>query len=370
MTTNRILLCFLVTLAGFAAESVDDKWPQFRGPGGLGIGSDKVSLPSEFGPTKALLWKTDLPLGHGSPCIWGDRIFVTAFDAAANKLEVIAVNRKDGKIVWRQTIPAKEVENVHAVSSPATSTPVTDGEKIYVYSGSYGILAYDWNGKLAWEYPMGVSQSPYGSGTSPVLAGDLALIARDYPPDPVLLAIRKKDGNLAWKVDLPKSTQGGPRTAHSTPVIWNGQIVLNRPGELSAYAPKDGSRIWWFPTASFGTSTPSAGDGVLYVNAFSMGADPAAVVKLPPFSYALEKYDTDRDGKLSAAEAPGNDIYFLKRVGVPDNVPGAHFTIKLFFGFLDKNKDCFIDEAEYNAVSQFGMRGGQVATGVLSIRPA
>ena len=67
---------------------------------------------------------------------------------------------------------AKEMEKVHEVSSPATSTPVTDGEKIFVYSGSYGLLAYDWQGKVAWEYPMGVSKSPYGSGTSPVLAGD------------------------------------------------------------------------------------------------------------------------------------------------------------------------------------------------------
>ena len=95
--------------------------------------------------------------------------------------------------------------------------------------------------------------------------------------------------------------------------------------------PKMAKGSGGFPTASFGTSTLSAGDGVLYVNAFSMGADPAGAVKLPPFSYALEKYDSDKDGKLSAAEAPANDLFFLKRVGVPDNVPGAHFNIKLFF---------------------------------------
>jgi len=336
----------------------------------LGIGNDKASLPSEFGATKALLWKTELPLGHGSPCIWGDRIFVTAFNADAKNLEVIAVNRKDGKIAWRQTIQSKELEQVHEISSPATSTPVTDGEYIYVYSGSYGMVAYDWKGKVAWEYPMGVSKSPYGSGSSPVLAGDLVVITRDYPPDPLMIAIQKKDGKLAWKSDLVKSTQGGPKTAHSTPVIWKDQIVLNRPGELSAYAIKDGKRLWWFPTASFGTSTISSGGDVLYVNAFSIAADPEGAAQLPPFSYALEKYDTDKDGKLSAAEAPANDLYFRKRAGVPENVPGAHFTIKLFFRGIDRNQDGFVDEAEYTAVSQFGRRGGPaVASGLLSIRP-
>lgn len=368
----RPVLCGLVFVSfavGF--DPADERWPQFRGPGGMGLGNEKAALPSKFGPDQALLWKTSLPLGHGSPCIWGDRIFVTGFEPAAKKLELIALNRKDGKPVWRQALPAAEIEKVHEVSSPATSTPATDGEKIYVYSGSYGMLAYDWNGKLAWEHPMGVSTSPYGSGTSPVLAGDLIVITRDYMPQPVVMAIQKKDGKLAWKVDLVKSMMAGPKSAHSTPVVWKDQIVLNRPGELSGYSPKDGKKLWWFPTVSFGTTSPSAGDAVLYVSAFSMGADPAAAVKLPPYADAMTKYDTDKDGKLSAAEAPANDLFFLKRVGVPDDVPGAHFNIKLFFRSLDRNKDGFVDEAEYTAVSLFGSMGGRstVASGLLAIRP-
>ena len=370
---RKLMLCGLVCASvALGAEPVDDKWPQFRGPGGLGLGNDKVSLPSEFGPGKALLWKLDLPQGHGSPCVWGDRIFVTSFDRAGRKLEIISVNRKDGKIVWRRTAPAHEIEKVHDVSSPATSTPVTDGERVYTYLGSYGVLAYDWNGNVAWQHPMGVSQSPYGSGTSPVLAGDLLLITRDYPPDPYMLAIRKNDGEVAWKVELVKSMQPGPRTSHATPVVWRGQIILHRPGEVAAYAPKDGKRLWWFPTASSGTSTPSAGDGVLYVNAFNMGTDPDGAVDLQPFSYALEKYDTNKDGKLSESEAPANDLYFLRRAGVPDNVKGAHFTIKLFFRMIDANGDGFVDETEYNRVKEFRnyMAALKVPYGLLSIRPS
>src|SRR4051812_5746402 len=103
MIIKSWLLGFLFIFVALGAEPVDDNWPQFRGPRGLGIGNERASLPFEFGPTKALLWKTDLPLGHGSPCIWGDRIFVTGFDSAARKPEVIALNRKDGKVAWRRT---------------------------------------------------------------------------------------------------------------------------------------------------------------------------------------------------------------------------------------------------------------------------
>ena len=359
-----------IAFAGAAAGPVETSWPQFRGPGGLGLGDDKTSLPSEFGPSKAVLWKTTLPLGHGSPCIWGDRVFVTGFDASSKKLEVIAVSRKDGQIAWRQTIPAKEVEKVHAVSSPATSTPVTDGERVYVYSGSYGVLAYDLTGKLAWQYPMPVATSPYGSGISPALAGDLVVITRDYPPEPYVLSLNKKDGTVAWKVGLPPSNQRGPRTSHSTPFVWKNQIVLHRPGEIAAYAPSDGKRLWWFPTGSGGTSSLSGGEAVIYVNGFNMMTDPAGAAQLPPYSYALEKYDADKDGKLSAAEAPGNDLYFLRRSGMPESVPGAHFTIKLFFGMVDRNKDGFVDETEYNGITPL-MKSitAPPGVGLLSLKP-
>jgi outer membrane protein assembly factor BamB len=186
----------------------------------------------------------------------------------------------------------------------------------------------------------------------------------------LLLAIRKKDGTVAWKTELVKSTQAGPRTAHSTPVVWNGQIVLNRPGELSAYSPQDGARLWWFPTESQGTSSPTAGNGVLYVNAPGMGTDTYTLVKLPPFSDALQRYDRDKDGKLNATEAPANDLFFMKRGGIPDEVTGAHFTVKSFFRMIDTNQDGFVDEAEYNAIHGMMTSNTPAAAGILSIRPA
>ena len=368
----RQLICGIaLTFAPIWAQPTNPHWPQFRGPGGLGLGDDKASLPAEFGPAKALRWKTELPLGHGSPCIWGDRIFVTAFDPANKKLEVIALHRKNGRIAWRQPIPAAEIEKVHATSSPATSTPVTDGKLVYVYSGSYGLLAYTPAGKLAWQHPLGVAQSPYGSGTSPVLAGDLVLLARDYAPKPFLLAVRKSDGKVAWKSELPAATQLGPRTAHSTPVVWKDQIVLNRPGDVSAFSVRDGARLWWFPTVSQGTASPAAGRDVVYITAPNFGADTFTLPQLPPFAAALEKYDRDKDGKLSPPELPENDLFIMKRGGVGDETAGAHFTIKGFFGMFDANKDGSIDEAEYNRIGPGIASVGKTATasGVLSVRP-
>ncbi len=350
------------------ADPVIAKWPQFRGPGASGVGADAAKLPAEFGPSKSLLWKTPLPSGHGSPCIWGDRIFVTAFDPAQQALSVIALSRISGKILWRQPVKAKEIERVHAVSSPANSTPVTDGERLYVYFGSYGLLAYDLDGKPIWEYAMPLSTMTYGSGASPVLAGDLVLITRDWLPKPALVAVNRQDGKLAWEKDLDPLRFAGS-AAHSTPLVLGDQVILNRPTRVAGHSLKDGSLVWWVNTTSAGDATLTARDGVVFAVAFNMGSDPAAPVAQTPFSVALEEYDKDHDGKLSLQELPENDLYTLRRVGVPEDVPGAHFTVKTFIRSNDANKDGFLDEAEYNAAFARQQRPAPENNGLMAIRP-
>jgi hypothetical protein len=123
-------------------------WPQFRGPGGSGVAADADKPPVEFGPGKKMLWKAPLPSGHGSPSIWGNRIFLISFDKDTQKLETLALDRSSGKVLWRRAAPAEAIEKVHEISSPATSTPAVDGERVYVYFGSCGLYAYDFEGAL------------------------------------------------------------------------------------------------------------------------------------------------------------------------------------------------------------------------------
>ncbi len=351
----------------WVADSPSLSWPQFRGPGGKGVGDDRAALPSEFGPNKNVVWKTPFPSGHSSPCIWCDRIFVTSFDVGRKLLEVIALDRRDGKIVWRKSVDAPQIEKVHEENSPASSTPVTDGDRVYVYFGSFGLIAYDFAGAVAWQHPMPAYGGPYGSGTSPVLAGDLVLISLDYAPDPAFIAVNKKDGKLAWKAELAK-VRFASSASHSTPLIWKDQVVLDRPTRVSGHSLKDGSELWRVSTTSAGdTSLTSDGD-TIYAALYNMGSDPAGKVEKTPWSVALAKYDRNKDGKLSQDEVPEDDLYFLRRVGVPQSVPGAHFTIKLFFGVLDRNKDGFIDEAEYDAAFN-GFMAPAENNGLMAIRP-
>ena len=77
-------------------------WPQFRGPGGLGVGTGNP--PLEMGPEKNVLWRADVAPGHSSPCIWGDKIALTALDGG--NLVTVCLSRTDGRELWRVAAPA------------------------------------------------------------------------------------------------------------------------------------------------------------------------------------------------------------------------------------------------------------------------
>src|SRR6266849_3713494 len=177
MLPLALVLCLASSLV--RAEDIKGsqaRWPQFRGPAGQGIGVEGLRLPSQFGPTKNLVWKTALQPGHSSPCIWDDRIFTTGFDSQAKKLETICLDRTSGKVLWRRAAPAQKIEHVHELNTPASSTPASDGEHVYVYIGSYGLLCYGRDGDLKWQRPLDPIVTPFGSGTSPVVAGNLVLL--------------------------------------------------------------------------------------------------------------------------------------------------------------------------------------------------
>src|ERR1700745_1404491 len=173
-TSAPLSLILLLCLAAGSSRGEDNarnqaRWPQFRGPGGRGAGSEELRLPTEVGPGRNVLWKTPLPSGHSSPCIWDDRIYLTGFDRATKKLETLCIDRTNGNIRWRQPAPTDKIEHVHEVNSPASSTTDTAGEQVYVYFGSYGLLCYDREGTLRWKLPLEPIPTPFGSGTSPVV---------------------------------------------------------------------------------------------------------------------------------------------------------------------------------------------------------
>ena len=167
-----LLLLVFCSALDLAAKN----WPRFHGPKGQGRSSES-NLPVKWSASTNVRWKTPLPgPGHSSPIVWEDRIFLTAFRKEASALSflssggdvvVLSIDAASGKILWERNVAARGIEETHSANAPASPTPVTDGERVYVYFGSFGLICFDFAGKKIWEHPLGPFPNEWGSASSP-----------------------------------------------------------------------------------------------------------------------------------------------------------------------------------------------------------
>jgi outer membrane protein assembly factor BamB len=347
-STAQTMARILLVAAALHAQIVlcgaaDPYWPQFRGPNGSGV-AQQGNPPVHFGPTSNVLWKIELPAGHSSPCVWADRIFLTASDSTA--LETLCLDRRTGKVLWRQAAPARKVEPTHRLGSPATPTPATDGERVYVYFGSFGLLAYDFNGKEQWRKPLNTPVVEFGTSASPILAGDSLVQVCDQDLDSYLLAVNRHTGKTVWKTERPEF-----RRSFATPFVWEhgGVEELVVPGSLwlKSYNLKDGSERWTLSgTSRVACSSPTAGGDLLFSASWNVGGDSDSRITMPPFAEFARDHDTNKDGKFTVEEIP---------VG----------PVRERFTQMDLNKDGIVTPAEWEGMRDMFAKAGNA---VLAIR--
>jgi len=327
-------------------DDVDTSWPQFRGANGQAI--TESLLPETLDVDNNLAWKTELPSGHSSPCVFGNRIFLTGFTRDTKTLETICIDRISGKILWRRTAPTTGIEKVHKLSNPANATPAADAERVYVYFGSYGLLCYDHAGAEQWKRPLAVPKTTQGTGSSPILSGDILLLHRDQRNDPCLLAINTRDGETVWKHQYVFSPSIQPES-YSTPAVWKDEIVVHAHNEFLGIAIKTGEKLWSVTTPTNGCSSPAIYGDIAYITGWSNGGEEAQRTPLPKFGDLIKTSDKNGDGKISRDELPA-ELAFNIRPEAGDAY-GAQVRIKRFFSGLDRNKDDKIGAFEWGIIA-------------------
>jgi outer membrane protein assembly factor BamB len=358
-------------VAARAADNLD--WPRFRGPNGQGIAAPDAKPPVEFSPDKNLRWKTDLPTGVSSPIVAGDRIIVTGVDG--NKLITLCLNRRDGTIAWRREAPATSLEKVHAFSSPAAATPTTDGRRVYVYFGSFGLLAYDLDGDghEAWRAPLTRPNCEWGTASSPIVVGDRVIQVCDgNGVGSYMVAVERDTGKIAWNTPRVLFQAGW-----STPVLFprdaaaQDLIVLGS-GRLVAYDPLSGKERWTvvgFPVNPI--MTPVIGsDGLLFAAVSGMGDPADRIGEIPDFDTMLKKYDKNNDGRISPDEIPTDAGVYLRK-DVPRDAMGNFLSLRWLVQQVAHGKDSVgpLDWKMFEVLSQasgpalFAIRPGASAQG-------
>jgi outer membrane protein assembly factor BamB len=297
------LVTAVVLLIGSLSAADAPGWSRFRGPNGSGV-STATNIPTEFGPNKNLVWRLALPQGHSSPIVHGDRIYLTGFRDGA--LVTIAINRLTGSVLWERAAPQVKTTVVDKRNNPASPSPAVEDNAVFVFFPDYGLIAYDGSGKEQWSIPLGPFNNIYGMGASPIIVGDLVVLACDQSLGSYVMAVDKRTGKVRWKVDRPEAKSG-----HSTPILWRGpdgkdQILLAGSFLLTAYDATTGKKIWWVGGLSFEMkSTPVIGGDTIYVNGYGAPVnDPGNKVTVPAAVEVWKTSDSNGDGVLSKEEFP------------------------------------------------------------------
>jgi outer membrane protein assembly factor BamB len=257
-----------VAAFGIANSGHAENWPRFRGPNGSGVSSEK-GFPITWSEGD-YLWKTKLPgLGHSSPCVWDDHVFITAAEENGQKRTVLDVSASTGKIRWQWSMDSPTYK-IHRLSSFASATPATDGKRVYVPiskedssepdpkadpdtlvspNSEYALFAFDFEGKQLWKCVIGTFESQHGSGSSPIVFEDLVIIGNDQDGVSSLVAVDSETGKIRWKVKRNESKYE-QATCYGTPLLIphdDGQvelIVTSRGDGFTSYDPRTGKLNW------------------------------------------------------------------------------------------------------------------------------
>jgi outer membrane protein assembly factor BamB len=328
-----------------------ENWPCFRGPSRQGV-SREINPPRHWSATSNIVWKTRVPgEGWSSPIVWDDTVFVTTATEEGTSCRVLALHRKTGQVRWDREVFRQVPKRKEGKNSYASSTPVTDGERVYACFGDGSFAALDFAGEIRWvnrEFP---HYSQHGLGTSLVSHDRLLIMARDGSSegdDPKLgwqkpwdqsfiLALDAQTGQVRWR-----GQRGLSRIAHVTPgvLIQDGQAqLISAAGDVvQGHDLKTGERIWTARSQGEGV-VPSVvlGDGLVFtasgfekptIRAFRTGGrgdvtgthlaweQTRGVPMIPSFLYLKPYlYTISTGGVAQCLKADTGDVVWQERVG-------------------------------------------------------
>ena len=335
-------------MAADAALGAAKNWPQWRGPNAQGV-SEAKGLPEKWSATQHMKWKVDLPgVGDGSPCVWGDRVVITASIPEGDEIkpgnpahpkptgpmaklrfmryqfQILCFNRLTGERIWAQTVPFENQMKtaILLTGNYANATPATDGEVVCVYFGMRWLLCYDIEGTLKWrhEFPDQDSISAGSDGDSAIVCGDRVIAIREGSTGASIFAFNKQSGETLWKVKRDED-----QVSYATPVILDidgkRQVAVNATKRIQSYDYDTGAVIWECGGMTKGV-IPTIVSG--YGMAFAASSAGGGILKAIKLGRSGELTGSDAVGWSATHGAPHistpllyrNELYAVSDMGI------------------------------------------------------
>jgi outer membrane protein assembly factor BamB len=249
-------------------------WSRWRGPSGQGhvTGTNYVDTWSD---KENIKWRAAVPgIGHSSPIVWKDHIFLTTSRNDGSRLSMLAYSRSTGKQLWETEIRSTGIEHLYPKNSHASATATTDGERVYASFGTHGLAAFDFNGALLWQSKIGDLSNYHGSAGSPVLYKDRIFLYQDHDgtasTGSFVAAFDKLTGKTLWK------TARGESVGWGTPIVirteTRDELIVSSQRRVAGYDPQSGRELWTVRGLTFEViPTPVVGHGLVFCSSGRQG---------------------------------------------------------------------------------------------------
>ena len=250
-----------------STEALNDNWPNFRGPNGIGVASAEHPLADWDGPSgRGIHWKVEVPKpGYSSPVVWGNRIFLTGGDN--NGREVYCFDAENGAIRWQQPVTdipgsPENPPRTHTDTGYAPSTVATNGRFVCAIFPTGDLICFDMEGNRVWAQNLGVPDNHYGHASSLLIFENLLFVQYDQNRRSRLLALDVSTGETVWRAERSV-------ISWSTPICVNSgnrmELILTNSISVEAYDPRTGVKLWGLDCMG-GEMGPSAAyaDGWVY----------------------------------------------------------------------------------------------------------
>ena len=247
--------CVLLVHVGISSAALGNElahdWPWWRGPNSNGVAAAGQTPPVEFGETKNVVWKVDVPgRGHSSPIVVGQRVLLTTADEDRQVQSVLCFDRKTGRQEWKTDVnEGGFADKIHNKNTHASPSLACDGERLFaVFSNndSAQLVVLDLDGKQLWT-KKAATFSPgryeYGYAPSPLLYKQLVIVASEYDGEgSTLAAFERQTGREVWRTPRPSMTSySSPIIAH---VADRDQLLISGCGRTTSYDPATGKQLW------------------------------------------------------------------------------------------------------------------------------
>jgi len=248
-----------MAVATLAGQALAEEWPAWRGPRGDGT-STETGVPVRWSATENIVWKAPIPgTGHSSPVVWGDRVFVTTCIESEEKRVLLCFDRATGARLWERVVLTARLEKRNRLNSYASSTPATDGARVWVTFLDFPhvrVVCYDAEGNEVWRKTPGELHSVHGFCSSLIPYKDTIILNADQdaklPLRAYIVALDKATGEQRWRIDRPNRVR-----SYTPPAIFEAagkmQMVVSGSECVASYDPDTGRQHWIIdgPTQQF-----------------------------------------------------------------------------------------------------------------------